>query len=437
MSGIGMQGLAILAKKQGYEVSGFDDNEKSKYLQNFEIKYDENFSEKTDFVIFSSAIKPDHILIKAAKIAGIPCLNRTDFLLNHIKFNSNLILVAGAHGKTTTSSFIAYIFGLKSYLIGGIINGETGPANCSEDKFSIIETDESDGSFLKWSAKIPASGAKNYKILTTFDFEHMDHFKTEENITAAFQKYIFDNLENSVVIIEKAAYDSLEVAKMAEKMNLSTKNIITFSNQKYCLETKTTADFVFHDLEFESTGLKFKINEKLIQIPLFGEHNASNFTAIYALLNHLGTPYETVQNRIENFPGIKKRLQKITQKNEFTIFSDYGHHPKEISAVLAAFTLHKKHKPDVIIEMHRYTRLQYTWLEWPKILKGYKVFLLPIHSANEAPIEGISIENLIVFLQKNGIEAEFLPDFNQFSPQNDTICFSAGKLSSLLDKIEK
>lgn len=437
MSGIGMQGLAILAKKQNYEVSGFDDNQKIEYLEKAGINYSNTIPDNTDFVVFSSAIQPNHPLIQFATEHEIPCINRTDFLLNHLQFNPNKILVAGAHGKTTTSSFIAYILNMESYLVGGIINGEKAPADHKCGVYSVIETDESDGSFTKWSQKKPTTNAKIYKILTTFDFEHMDYFKTEENCTKAFQKYILDNFHESFVIIEKDAFEKLDIANKLLEIGIyptSATNLKTFASQKYCQENDTTADYVFNHLEFKENGLQFQINGNAVEIPLLGEHNASNFTAIYALQEALEIPYENVREKIAQFPGIKKRMQKITQKNDFTIYSDYGHHPKEVSAVINAFTLHKKHKPDVVIEMHRYTRLKYTWDQWPQALSGCKVFLTALHTASEMPIPGISIEELIKYLKQNNIDVEFLSNINEFVPTNDTICFSAGNLSSTLDK---
>lgn len=409
MSGIGMHGLAYFLKKSGYDVLGWDDGKILEALENDGIIYQNKIDTNIDYVVYSSAIQPTHPLMIAAAQLNIPTINRTIFWLVHANLNKKKILVAGAHGKTTTSSAIAYMLGLKSYAVGGIILGQKHPANSTPGEYTVLETDESDGSFILWN------GA--YKILTNFDLEHMDFFKTAHNAKAYYKKFAMDNLDNTTLIIESEAKNILEIPNHP--------NIITYGK---------TGDYTYDKIDFLPNALQFEIKHNAkttqVQIPLLGEHNASNFTAIFALCEQIGLPYEN----IASFPGIKKRMQKIITQNGYTIYSDYGHHPLEIHCTLDAFFKHKKTRPTVIIEPHRYSRIKHTWDMWPEILKNYDVFITPLHEASEKPIPGISSQDLINHLQAHGINAQFLEDFNQYQAKQDTICFSAGKLSALLDK---
>jgi UDP-N-acetylmuramate--alanine ligase len=418
MSGIGMQAIAAILKKSGANVSGWDDGKQLDSLKSIGIQYTQTIPDDTDFVVFSSIIKNTHELIISAKNKNIKCLNRTDFTIEHIPLNAAKILVAGAHGKTTTSSFIAHILDKQSYLLGGIINGEKFSGHTSQGLYTAIETDESDGSFLKWSVNL--HGQLKYKILVNFDFEHMDYFKTEQNCIEQYRKFIMDDLENSFVIIEYSAKEFLEIPNHP--------NIITFGPQ-------IQADYVFNNVEFLENGIQFEINNnqnnEKIFIPLFGTHNASNFTALYALMKKLDI--QEIAQKASQFPGVKKRMQPLEMKNGYKMYLDYGHHPKEVEAVLDALYLHKKMKLDVVIEFHKYTRLEQTWSQWPAALKNAKkIYILPIHTASEDPIPGIDEAHAIAFLKENKLEVCELKSIYDYVPTNDTICFSAGKLSELL-----
>jgi len=402
ISGIGMQGLAVILKKQGHDVYGYDDFNHLKSLENIGITYSKTIPKNTDYIIYSSAIKEDHKLIQEAQNLNIQCLNRTDFWLKHMQLN-DVIAVAGAHGKTTTCAMLAHIFEYKSYAIGGIINGQTFPANHEESDFTIIETDESDGSFIKWKAK--------YKILLNFDFEHMDFFKTKENAIEYYRKFAMDT--NSIIIIEQKAKKFLEIP--------DAPNIITFGSRD--------TDFVFHNIKHKPNGLKFKINNEKIVIPMQGQHNAANFTAIYALLQQINKYHFN----IKTFPGVKKRMQIIKQQDDKTFWLDYGHFPTEVQCTLSGLLLHKKIKPIVVLEPHKASRLLDTWNDWPAAFKGYKVFVVKIHSANEEITT--SSQKFVEYLQTQEIDASFLSNIDDLKFDDNIICFSAGTLSEKLSTL--
>lgn len=415
MSGIGMQGLAVVLKKLGHDVYGWDDGKHLKNLKKIGINYQETLLEQTDYLVFSSGIKSSHSIMQAAKNANIPCINRTDFWINHVELNPGKILIAAAHGKTGTTSMLAYILGMKSYIIGGVVKGYEFPAAHEKSEFTVIETDESDGSFIKWQA--------NYKILLNFDYEHMEFFETEENARNYYLEYAND--ENCKYLVIQ--YDCKKELEIKDR-----ENIITFgSKQEY-----PKADFQYHDIEYLPNGLKFKINEKIFELPLIGSHSVSNFTAVYALCNKLGISDEEIAAKAKTFPGTRKRMQKIMEKNKQAIFLDYGHHPEEVNAVLTAFKKHTNKNADVVLEPHKYSRIAYTWNEWPEMLKGHNVYVTEMFTAGEEVIDGINTQSFIQLLTDNGINAQYLENFEDYSPTNDTICFSAGQLSGYLDDIQ-
>lgn len=419
MSGIGMQALAIIAQQSGYRVSGFDDSLPIETLQKQGIEYLPQIPDDAKLIVFSSAIKETHPLMIAARMRNIPCVNRTDFLIEYIKFNENIILIAGAHGKTTTTSMTSYVLGMKSFAIGGIVNGYKFAGQNEKDKYTVIETDESDGSFIKWHG--------THKILLNYDFEHMDFFQTEERVFEYYRKFVLDDLDSTKLVIEAQAKHELEIADHP--------NIITYGPAD-CVHA---CNFRYGNIVAKEDGLSFDIthNEGTynVFVPLFGVHNASNFTAVYAMCHTLGLSHEEITQRIAKFPGAKKRMQQIKEENGFVLYSDYGHHPKEVGAVLKAVWEHKKIRVNVVLEPHRYTRMQYTWNQWPDALKEHKVFVYPLHTAAEAPIDGISSQCFVEYLKQHGIDAVLLNDIHEYQINNHTICFSAGKLCAQLEKI--
>lgn len=405
-----MQGLAFLLKQNGHFVSGSDDGSVENSIVSLGIQYLTHIPENTDVVIRSSAIKDSHFLAKEASSKGLRIVNRVDAFVSEEFFKLNeQILVAGAHGKTTTSAMLAHALGQKSYVIGGIINGNIFPAAHEKTNFSVIETDESDGSFCQWNGK--------YRVITNCDPEHMDFFKTEENLISYYSEFIKKTGKEGICIIN---VDCPNLKKIIQENQFDCE-IITYGQHK--------GDYLAKNLRYMEDGLVFDIKTeqkefKDIFIPMLGQHNAMNATAVFAMLDQIGK-----EKTINDFPGTKKRLTKVCEKNGATWYSDYGHHPLEIACVLEGFEKHKKHKPTVVIEPHKYSRLQFTWQDWAKSLYGHEVFIMPIYSAGENPIEGINDENFTKFLYCSGINVTSITNLNEIRNHGKSvICFGAGKI---------
>ncbi len=421
INGIGMQGLAKIALDQGYSVTGYDDD---KIQRSFMIKagvvYCDEISQDIDLIVYSSAISENHKLRKN----NIKQVNRTDFLINYLNFNPKKILIAGAHGKTTTCAMLAHILKKKSYLLGSILKGENYAAHHELDDYTVIETDESDGSFLKWAFAFDA-----YKILLNFAYEHMEYFQTEEKCRNDYKNFVLANIVNSKIIMHIDAKKNLNIP--------DHENIITYG--------EIDADYVCSDIEYLPNSLQFKIRSKFdkyddqshdfynhsFEIPLFGAYNAWNFTAIYALLKECGIDKNIdIQNAMKDFPGILKRMEIIKKNENFTLYLDYGHHPKEIESVLKSFIKHNKKKPLVVIEPHKFSRLEYTWNLWPDILKDFDVLIADIYSAGQ--VSSLTVEDFIEYLKKNQVNVKYLKSVDELVLNQDIIIFSAGKVSKYL-----
>lgn len=418
INGISMQGIAKIMQEQGHKIYGYDDD--LKRLAKFQ--YQNTIPEHTDLVIYSSAIKESHKLIKEAKIKQIEIIQRTDFFVKYMPFNKNTILIAGAHGKTTTSSIIAHMLGRKSYYLGGVINGETAPSKFSKEaKYTVVETDESDGSFIKWKG--------NYKILLNFDYEHMIFYKTKEEIIKYHYDFVMNNIENTKVIIYKEAKELLKIPNHP--------NIITYG--------KENTDYNCQNIEATKKGIKFDINNQKFEIPLLGLHNAYNFTSIFVLFELIKEPIE----QIYTFKGVKKRMQEINypdqnnsieKKSEKKFYLDYGHHPTEIKSVINSLKAHFPQKKfDILFEPHKPSRILDTLNLWPEVFKEINIYLYPLFIADEKEINDkiwqFSTKKFYEFLKKHQINVILVKkDLSNLPKNRDLICFSAGKLSEILSK---
>jgi UDP-N-acetylmuramate--alanine ligase len=399
VSGIGMQGLAAVASSLGNKVFGFDDFVFLESLGDFDIEYVDHFPDNIDLVVYSNAIKPDHFMRLEAQKRSIAQIHRVDFKINFCDLNEQIV-VAGAHGKTTVSAMLAHILNYQSYFIGGIINGTKIPAHHQKSAYTVIESDESDGSFLWFN------DAK-YRILINIDLEHMDFFKTSENVFKAYNEFIEQTPNSGVCVVNRDCRFFKEI---------KSSNFRTYG--------KENADFVFHDVKILHNGSRFKINGKEFFLPLLGIHNIYNFTGIYALLSDCS---DVDLSRIESFCGVKRRMQLVGDG----LYSDYGHHPIEIRATLDAFFEHKGYKPVAIIEPHKYSRLNFCWDLWPEALAGFEVAILPVFAAGESPALGRDYLDFINFLRNHDINA-YPIDFHQIKDFNNAICFSAGKAGSMI-----
>ncbi|MCX7913063.1 MAG: UDP-N-acetylmuramate--L-alanine ligase [Thermodesulfovibrionales bacterium] len=399
IGGIGMSGLAEILHRLNYQVSGSDirESETTKYLQSLGIKvfigHSESNISKPHVVVISSAISPDNPEIKVAKERGIPVIPRAEMLaeLGRLKYG---ILIAGAHGKTTTTSLIATILAEAdldpTIVIGGKLKAIGSNAKLGQGDFIVAEADESDGSFLKLNPTIA--------VITNIDYEHLDFFKNIEELKKAFLKFAnkIPFYGTTIVCIE----------------NEHTREIIPYFERKYITYGYTEeADFYAKNIVSFGRNMEFDLyvgRERIdtFLIPLPGEHNVLNALAAIATSQELQIPLTTIKRALASFSGIQRRFELKGEGKGIQIFDDYGHHPTEIRATLkAARNCFKENRLVVIFQPHRYTRTRDLMDEFSQsFAEADLLYLMDIYSAGEKPIDGVDSRVLFEKLLRNKVE---------------------------------
>ncbi len=392
IGGIGMCGLAELLHNSGSVVTGSDasENANTERLKNLGVKvYKGHQAENivdVDVVVYSSAIPFTNPEIREAKARSIPLIPRAEALAEIMRIRRG-IAVAGTHGKTTTTSMISSIFleagQSPTIVVGGRFERIKSTAILGKGDWLIAEADESDGSFNKLSPEI--------SIITNIDADHMDHYKTFDNLKKAFLEFANKvPFYGSVIVFG----DDPETRQIFEHFN---KRILFYGfneNNDYVLKGEKGNYSL-------SKGGKLLGNFK-IQIP--GFHNALNATASIVAAMAAGIDFESCVKGIQHFEGVDRRFHYKGEAHGVKVYDDYGHHPTEVRAALQAFKeKFEKNRLVVYFQPHRYSRTQHSWQDFKTcFLQTDVLFLGDVYAAGEAPIPGISSEKLIEEMnQKN------------------------------------
>lgn len=442
IGGIGMSAIAEVLMQNGFKVSGSDSttSKLTDRLQALGAKIYLGHSEKNlngvSIVVYSSAIKPDNPEYNFAKEHGIPLLKRAEILAALIKEKKS-IAVAGAHGKSTTSSMIATIFCElekdPTYVIGGIVNNLKKNANAGKGEWLIAEADESDGTFLLYSPL--------YSSISNIDIEHMDHYKTKENIFDSFIKFGNSVPFYGLVFLNKD--DNLTMKYVAD--NIERKKIYTSTKDK-------NADYFADEIHFKDRASYFKLfKEGLlvgdVKLNILGKHNVYNALQAIAISDRSGLEMSKVILALENFQGVERRMQTI-YKNELSEFiEDYAHHPTEINAVCSTFeSFLEQEEFNIIFEPHRYSRFRDLWSGFIDCFKHLKcnLYVLPVYSAGEEDGIEVNSQKFIKELKDTNkqssvcaISYEELPNiYEQFrSRPCKVLILGAGKVGKVSKKI--
>ncbi len=384
IGGIGMSGLAQVMKNMGFKIQGSDQS-KNKNTFNcskvgikvFKGHSKENIKNAT-IIVKSSAIKNSNTEIKHARKKKIPIYSRAEVLADVVSLKKNII-ITGSHGKTTTTSLVSKILSDQkldpTIINGGVINSLNSNAKLGKGDWSILEADESDGSFLK----LPI----NYSIVTNIDYEHIDYYKSYNNLEKAFIEFINKTppIGKSLVCI-----DNKNIRNILTK--IKKKNILTYGfNKKANYRVQNARYKVSHslfDLYFKDLKNK-KIVIKNINLKLIGEHNILNATAAIAVCINLGIKIAIIKKAMKNFSGVQRRMTKIFTKDKNEFFDDYAHHPTEISSILKGVRkVYYNRKIITVFEPHRYSRILPLKNSFSKSFKESDLVLVcPIYAANE------------------------------------------------------
>jgi UDP-N-acetylmuramate--alanine ligase len=397
IGGIGMSGIAEVLLTLGYSVSGSDTKLSTitERLQDLGATiYKGHKAENVagaHVVVISSAVKPDNPEVTAAHKRKIPVIPRAEMLAELMRLKYG-IAVAGAHGKTTTTSMVASILAAAhldpTFVVGGRVNQAGTTARVGRGEYFVVEADESDRSFLMFD---PVVG-----VVTTIDREHLDQYSSLEDIQAAFLQFV-----NRVPFYGAAILCVDEPNVQAIIPNVK-RPIITYG-------TSSQADLVISDIQLQGLSSEFRLTYKGEDLGLFllphppGIHNVRNAAAAAAVALYLNVASDLIREGLAKFAGVGRRFDIKGSINNITVVDDYGHHPTEIRATLEAARGCKFNRLLVLFQPHRYSRTQHLWDEFSRSFNQADLLvLIDIYAASEAPIAGISSEALANSIREAG-----------------------------------
>ncbi len=413
IGGIGMSGLSLIMKGKGFKVQGSDlnFNKNIERLKKEKIKIfigqkRQNLKDAT-IVVISSAIKKNNPEIIEAKRKNLPIITRGKMLAHLVSLMKNIVVV-GSHGKTTTTSLITSIFQKTkldpTIINGGVINSIKNTARLGKSDWSILEADESDGSFIH----IPPT----YSIITNIDREHMDFYKSMDDLKNYFIQFIekVPSFGKSFICIDDKINSDL--VKKLKNQNFYTYGISSKSNF-YIKNIKQNMKHSEFDLQV-SVPNKKKIIIKKIRIPLLGIHNIRNSVAATAVALTVGISISNIKKGLTNFKGVQRRFNKIFTYNDIDFYDDYAHHPTEIKMVLEGVSkVYKGFEKVCVFQPHRISRLKDLRKEFSFAFKNADtVILCPIYSAGEKIKLGFNYLNFAKEIIQNSKVKLFLTDNN-------------------------
>ena len=402
IGGIGMNGLAIIMKGLGFKVQGSDlfsnkntDNLKKEKIKVFFGHNKRNIKNSTILVI-SSAIRKNNPEYTEAKKKGLPIYKRGE-MLGHIVSLMKNIVVAGSHGKTTTTSLISSIFAKSNIdatvINGGILNAFENSARLGKSNWCILESDESDGSFLN----LPLT----YSIVTNLDSEHLDYYKSLENLKKNFINFINKTPsfgKNFICIDDK---NNKSILSKLKNTNFLTYGVDKKSNFRI-FNISQNIYYSKFDIKIAIPGKKDKYLRNL-KIPLNGLHNIRNATAASAVASTVGISKDFIKNGLKSFKGVQRRFSFLFKYRDSIFIDDYAHHPTEISEVLNGVKdVYKNKKIICVFQPHRISRVKNLRKEFSKSFKNAdEVILCPIYKAGETSKTKINYDDFAKEIIKN------------------------------------
>jgi UDP-N-acetylmuramate--alanine ligase len=396
IGGIGMSGIAELLANQGYAVSGSDAkaSEVTRRLETLGVRVVTGHAAEhvgdADVVVVSSAVRPTNPEVLAARSRGIPVIPRAEMLAELMRLKQG-IAVAGAHGKTTTTSMVALLLdraGLDpTAVIGGRLSAFGSNARLGQGSYLVAEADESDGSFLALSPVVA--------IVTNVDREHLEHYGSFEGVLDAF-----------VAFANKVPFWGLVIACADDAMLMSLRPRITRRVVTYGIDG--VADVRATSVALEAFGSSCRLAAGgrelgLLRLSVPGRHNLLNALSAVAVGLELGLQYEAIAAALVEFRGAERRFQLLGEVAGVQVVDDYGHHPTEIAAVVAAARTGPGRRLVVVFQPHRYSRTERLLPEFGETLAAADVVVLcDIYAAGEDPIPGVTVDAVAAAVQAAG-----------------------------------
>ncbi len=368
IGGVGMSGIAEVLLTLGYRVTG-SDARRSETVERLErlgakvyVGHAAAQVEGAHVVVSSSAVARDNVEVAAARQRGIPVIARAEMLAELMRLKYG-IAIAGTHGKTTTTSMVAAVLGAGGFdptvVVGGRVHGLGTNARLGQGEFLVAEADESDGSFLRLTPTIA--------VVTTVDAEHLDYYPDLDAIVAAFLAFANKVPFYGAVVV---CLDDPNLQRMIPRM--MDKRVVTY---------------------FEVAHRGVSLGTMTLQIP--GRHNVLNALAATAVALDLEMPFPKIQTALAGFAGVQRRFQVRGIARDVLVVDDYGHHPAEIRATLAAAKAGFDRRVITVFQPHRYSRTQHLRDDFlTAFYQSDVLIVMDIYAAGEAPIPGVHARDL-------------------------------------------
>ena len=413
IGGIGMCGLAELLRAQGYAVTGSDlaEGPTVARLRGLGVKvaigHDARHVAGADVVVVSSAVRAGNPELLEAALRGIPVIPRAEMLAEVMRLKDG-IAVAGTHGKTTTTSLLAHVLqvaGLDpTIVVGGRVIGageesERSGARLGSGPFLVAEADESDGSFLHLSPVIA--------VVTNVEAEHLDHHGSVEALEDAF-----------VAFLERlpfwgAAVLCLDDPGVQRLLARASRRRVTYG-------LLAQADWVASEVQTEGAGMAFAVRRKgealgRVALPLAGRHNVANALAALAVADEVEVPFAVAARALASFLGVERRFETKGVVAGIRVVDDYGHHPSEVRATLAAARGVHAGRIVVVFQPHRYTRTRDLFEAFSTAFHDADLLVLTeIYAAGEPKLPGVEAAALADAIRARGHkDVRFIPDLER------------------------
>ncbi len=393
IGGIGMSGIAELLVNLGYVVSGSDmqRTDITDRLESLGARitqgHDARNVSDVELVVYSSAVRSTNPEMVAARDRGLPVVARAEVLAELMQLRQG-IAVAGAHGKTTTTSMIALVLDVAgldpTVVIGGRVSSFGSNAKLGRGKYLVAEADESDRSFLKLSPR--------FAVITNIDREHLEAYEDFDDLKAAFVQFANGVPANGAVIM---CIDDLHLTDMRSDIK---RHVVTYGFGE-------AADVTALDVQMKGFGSLCTVRARRpggrvvelgqLELAIPGRHNVLNALAAVAMARELGIAWSDISRALSGFQGAERRFQRLGEAGGVAVVEDYGHHPTEIAAVIAAARPIAKGRLILAFQPHRFTRTQFLLSEFGRAFAGADVLVLTdIYAAGEDPIPGVTLDAL-------------------------------------------
>ena len=445
IGGIGMSGIAEVMHNLGYSVQGSDIAEgyvveglRARGIKVMIGHRAENLGDAA-VVVTSTAVKRDNPEVVMALENRVPVVRRAEMLAELMRLKRT-VAVAGTHGKTTTTSLVAALLdagGVDPTVInGGIINSYGSNARLGESEWMVVEADESDGSFLRLDGTIA--------VVTNIDPEHLDHYGSFDAIKDAFVEFIENVPFYGCAVL---CIDHPEVQAVIPKVR--DRRVVTYGfSAQADVRGENVTPFPggnrFDVVIRQRDGSSRRIDG--IELPMPGRHNVQNALAAVGVAVEMGCADSVIQTGFAKFGGVKRRFTKVGEIDGVTIIDDYGHHPVEIRAVLAAAREGVQNRVIAVVQPHRFTRLRDHLAEFQAAFNDADlVYAAPVYAAGEAPIAGVDSAALVEGIKARGHRSAHLIASadalaaelaNVAQPGDIVVCLGAGDITKWAGGLE-